>query len=113
VRTDRDGNQPLTVIRAVPRPSKRTQGLPDTSDGSFDNDYTVCCQCGFRTQNNGDWGNVCTLDNKRTVSRERAIACYRDENFGRCFPNGVTVGCDNRNIRFTSSSSIADLLPTE
>lgn len=55
----------------------------------------------FRTQTQGGWGTGCQGDNP---------GCYRDANFGGCFPSGLTVGCDYTAL-FTTFSAIEAFLP--
>jgi fibro-slime domain-containing protein len=70
----------------------------------------------YRTQSEGDWGDVCPAFTS---------GCYRDAHFPKCFPNGLTVGCvcssgskktdstacSGFNLHFTNSSTISDFLP--
>jgi len=86
-----------------------TVGNPTT--GTVQNG-TNCSSAGiFRTQSDGDWGDKC--------NEGFATGCYRDANFARCFPTGLTVGCtcEQRsptvcyNMQFSASTNIANYLP--
>lgn len=58
---------------------------------------------GFKTYTIGGWGTNCHGQNP---------GCYRDTNFDLAFPNGLTVGCGDNQLLFTSSATIKDFLPS-
>lgn len=58
---------------------------------------------GFKTFTIGGWGTNCHGQNP---------GCYRDANFELAFPNGLTIGCGDNLLVFTSSSAIKDFLPS-
>lgn len=56
---------------------------------------------GFRTQNQRDWGER---------PRNNNSAGYLYKNFAAAFPDGITVGCDNK-LKLTSAQAVTNLLP--
>jgi hypothetical protein len=59
--------------------------------------------CGYRTQTQGGWGNVCQGDNP---------GCYRDAHFEAAFSDGLEVGCGDLNATLLNSAAVARALPT-
>jgi hypothetical protein len=61
------------------------------------------CQGQFKTFTIGGWGTVCNGGNP---------GCYRDANFDAAFPDGITIGCGENTLTFTSSQAVEDFLPS-
>lgn len=57
----------------------------------------------FKTFTIGGWGTVCNGGNP---------GCYRDANFSAAFPSGITIGCGENTLTFTSSQAVEDFLPS-
>ncbi len=65
----------------------------------------VAAQCditGYRTQTIGGWGAAPSGDNPGT---------YLRANFDAAFPDGLTIGCDDASVTFTSWKDVNDYLP--
>jgi len=80
--------------------------LPPHCDNCNDPSTTNCT---FRTQSDGDWGDVCPPGFKRTV---RGAGCVRDRDFVSCFGE-LTVGCTAPyfSLTLTSVASITQFMP--
>ena len=61
------------------------------------------CSGQFKTFTIGGWGTVCNGGNP---------GCYRDANFEAAFPDGITIGCGENTLTFTSSQAVEDFLPS-
>ncbi len=61
------------------------------------------CQGQFKTFTIGGWGTTCSGNNP---------GCYRDANFEAAFPDGITIGCGENTLSFTSSQAVEDFLPS-
>ncbi len=61
------------------------------------------CSGQFKTFTIGGWGTVCKGNNP---------GCYRDANFDAAFPDGITIGCGQNTLTFTSSQAVEDFLPS-
>ena len=61
------------------------------------------CAGQFTTFTIGGWGTACNGGNP---------GCYRDANFQGAFPNGITIGCGENTLTFTSSQAVEDFLPS-
>jgi hypothetical protein len=61
------------------------------------------CSGQFKTFTIGGWGTVCNGNNP---------GCYRDANFDAAFPDGITIGCGENTLTFTSSKAVEDFLPS-
>ena len=58
---------------------------------------------GFKTFTIGGWGSNCHGQNP---------GCYRDTTFDLAFPNGLSIGCGDNKLVFTSSQAVNDFLPS-
>ena len=58
--------------------------------------------CMFRTQTQGGWGSPPNGNNP---------GAYLQANFSAAFPNGLTIGCNNRKLTLTSSQAVRNYLP--
>ncbi|WP_159779281.1 T9SS type A sorting domain-containing protein [Flavobacterium sp. 9AF] len=58
---------------------------------------------GFKTFTIGGWGANCNGQNP---------GCYRDAFFEFAFPNGLTIGCNENTLLFTSSQAVNNFLPS-
>lgn len=67
----------------------------------FSNTLTAQTCKGFRTQTQSDWGEQ---------PRKNNPAAYLYANFAAAFPNGLTLGCNNKLV-LTTPQSITNLLP--
>ena len=63
---------------------------------------TAGCSGQFTTFTQGGYGTACHGNNP---------GCYRDAHFAAAFPNGLTIGCGNNTLTFTSSQAIENYLP--
>jgi hypothetical protein len=95
----RNNNAPNSLAYlTLTGPNKKSFQLPPGAETRTTN-VPLCCECTIRTQTQNDWGNLCTLNNKRTAdsARIREAVCRRDEfwNFASawCFNGGIQVGC--------------------
>jgi hypothetical protein len=61
------------------------------------------CSGQFKTFTIGGWGTACNGNNP---------GCYRDTNFDAAFPDGITIGCGENTLTFTSSQAVEDFLPS-
>ena len=61
------------------------------------------CSGQFKTFTIGGWGTVCKGNNP---------GCYRDANFDAAFPDGITIGCGQNTLTFTSSQAVEEFLPS-
>jgi hypothetical protein len=61
------------------------------------------CSGQFKTFTIGGWGTACNGNNP---------GCYRDANFDAAFPDGITIGCGENTLTFTSSQAVEDFLPS-
>jgi len=92
------------IAYAYPQ-NKRTVG-PAAPYPSNPQDYTqnypMCCTCTYRSEIISNMGRGCD---------QVAVGCFRDANFARAYPNGLTVGCaTGGNIKFTSSENVRRFL---
>jgi hypothetical protein len=64
--------------------------------------YSQGCSDQFTTFTQGGYGTECHGGNP---------GCYRDAHFAAAFPNGVTIGCGNNTLTFTTSAAVESYLP--
>jgi hypothetical protein len=100
-------------------PSKKSFELPEGHETRTIR-VEICCECTIRTQTQNDWGNLCTLNNKKTAdsARIREAVCRRDEFWtfasAWCFPNGIQVGCSGGfTATWTDAQALAAYLDDE
>jgi len=116
----RNNNAPRSLAYlTLAEPSKRSFEIPSGYE-TRTTEVNLCCECKIRTQTQNDWGNLCTLNSKKTAdsARIRDAVCRRDEfwNFASawCFPNGIQIGCTGGfTATWTNANALATYLADE
>lgn len=65
--------------------------------------------CGYRTQNQLDWGAVC---GPTDLGYAETAACLRDEHFTDVFYEGLVVGCGVLTANLVTPGAVAQALPS-
>eukprot|EP01115_Flamella_aegyptia_P013563 TRINITY_DN730_c0_g1_i1.p1 TRINITY_DN730_c0_g1~~TRINITY_DN730_c0_g1_i1.p1 ORF type:complete len:312 (+),score=79.06 TRINITY_DN730_c0_g1_i1:270-1205(+) len=75
-------------------------------------EYDVCCtcdssSCSLRTETEYSFGTDCANANQMNSG-----GCTLNQHWKDCFPTGITIGCGDNKLTFTSSSAVNQFLPT-
>jgi hypothetical protein len=93
------------IVYAYPQDKKKTVGplAPYPSNPQdFTQNYPICCTCTYRSELISNMGRTCT---------QVPVGCFRDANFARAYPYGLTIGCAaGGSIKFTSSENVRRFL---